>query len=389
MALKEYFEFHDRTKVVYGPGTATQAGSEATLLGGTRALVVTDKIIRGLGFADTVVSSLESAGVKVVQVFDEVPQDSSVQLIQQVYEDVKAKGGADICVCIGGGSVIDTTKMINLLLSEGGDLMADHQGAYIQSRPVQPVVVIPTTAGTGSEVTFAAVVKDHVNHMKLSFVSHFFAPSVAILDPEVTISMPAKITAFTGMDALTHAIESMHSLESEPVADALSMGAIMQINKFLPIAVKDGKNIEARGQMLIASMNAGLAFTNTMVGIVHGVAHSMGGVAGVPHGLANSLILPYGMEFNLDYCTDKYAMVAYAMGVAPTADEKADAIAGIKKVRELVAKVGLPTKLSEVGVKEDQLEDIAMTTMGDGTLFTNPRPVEDHEQVLDLLKKVF
>jgi len=389
MALKEYFEFHDRTKVIYGPGTAAQAGQEASLLGATRALIVTDKIIRGLGFADTVAKSVTDAGLKVVMIYDDVPQDSSVQVIQKVYEDTKAAGGADVCICIGGGSVIDTTKMINLLLSEGGDLMNDHQGAYIQSRPLQPLIAIPTTAGTGSEVTFAAVVKDHVNHVKLSFVSHYFAPNVAILDPEVTVSMPAKITAGTGMDALTHAIESMHSNECEPVADALSIGAIMQIEKFLPIAVADGKNIEARGQMLIASMNAGLAFTNTMVGIVHAVAHSIGGVCGVPHGLANSLILPFGMEFNIDHCTDKYAMVAHAMGVSHSGDDKKDALAGIAKVRELVAKVGLPTKLSEVGVKIEQLEEIAMTTMGDGSLFTNPRPVDDPQDVIDLLKKVF
>jgi alcohol dehydrogenase class IV len=126
-----------------------------------------------------------------------------------------------------------------------------------------------------------------------------------------------------------------------------------------------------------------------MVGIVHAVAHSVGGVAGVPHGLANSIILPHGMEFNLDFCADKYALSAYSMGVAPSGDEKADAAAGIAKVRELVSKIGLPTKLSEVGVTEDQLEEIALTTMGDGSLFTNPRSVEEHTEVLELLKKAF
>lgn len=389
MALKEYFEFHDRTKVIYGPGTTAQAGQEAKNLGGTRALVITDKIINGLGYADAVVKSLKDAGVAVAKVFDDVPQDSSVRIIQSLYETVKAEGGADVVIAIGGGSVLDTAKMVNLLLSEGGDLLADHQGAYIQERPLRPFIAIPTTAGTGSEITFAAVVKDHENHQKLSFVSHFFAPNVAILDPEVTLSMPPKITAFTGMDALTHAIETLVSTEAEPISDTLALGAIRMINEFLPVAVADGKNVEARGQMLLASCIAGLAFTNSLCGIVHATAHSIGAAAGVPHGLANSIMLPWSMEFNLDSCVDKFALSAYAMGVIPSGDKKKDAIAGIAKVRGLVRKIGLPAKLSECGVTEDMFDDISMATMGDGSLFTNPRPVEDPEEIIGLLKKAF
>lgn len=389
MALKEYFEFHDRTKVIFGAGTLEQAGREAARLGGTRALVVTDGIIRGLGFADAAAKSLTDAGVEVTRIFDEVPQDSGVEMIQSLYEELKEQGGADVTVAVGGGSVLDTAKLVNLLLSEGGDLMKDHQGAYLQARPLKPLIAAPTTAGTGSEVTFAAVAKDHANHVKVGFVSHYFAPDVALLDPKLTLSMPPSVTAATGMDALTHALESLVSSESEPVAEALACGAIRRINTWLPVAVADGGNIEARGEMLIASMVAGLAFTNTFVGIVHAIAHSMGGVAGVPHGLANSLILPYGMEFNIDFCADKYALAAYSMGVAPGGDERADAEAAIAKVRDLIGKIGLPVKLSEAGVAEDQLDEIAMTTMGDGALFTNPRFPEDYTEVLELLKKAF
>ncbi len=251
------------------------------------------------------------------------------------------------------------------------------------------MIAIPTTAGTGSEVTFAAVIKDHDSNMKVSYVSHFFAPNVAILDPNVTLSMPPNITAFTGMDALTHVIESLHSTESTPITDALSAGAIRSINTNLPIAVENGKDVEARGRMLIASCTAGLAFANSLVGIVHGIAHSIGGIAGVPHGLANSIMLPVCMEWNLDHCPEKYAISAHAMGVVPTGNAKADAVAGIQKVRELIAKIGLPTNLSEVGVTADQFEPIADLTMGDGTIYTNPRPVEDPADVVELLKKVF
>ncbi|HOX27530.1 MAG TPA: iron-containing alcohol dehydrogenase [bacterium] len=358
MALPEYFQFQDRTKVIYGQGTLSSVGEEAKLAGGAKALIVTDKIISKLGYAETVANSLRDAGIEVVMTYDDVPQDSSATMIQTLYEDVKKLGGADICVAIGGGSVLDTTKMVNLLLSEGGDLLDDHQGAYLQEKPLNPMVAIPTTAGTGSEVTFAAVIKDTEQHQKISFISPFFAPNTAILDPDVTLSMPPGITAGTGMDALTHAIEALHSATSEPVSDALALGAIRMINEFLPVAVKDGKNVEARGQMLIASTIAGIAFTNSMVGVVHAIAHSIGGIAGVPHGLANSLMLPWCMEFNLEYCTDKYAQSAYAMGVIPTGDPAADAETGIAKVRELISKTGLPTRLRDVGVTEEQFEDI-------------------------------
>ena len=189
MALPEYFEFHDRTKLIYGQGAIAQTGDEAKLLGGTKAALITDSIISKLGFADTVKKSLEDAGVEVVLVRDDIPQDSDVGIITGTAAQAKA-AGADICVGIGGGSVLDTMKMVTLILTEGGDLLEDHQGAYIQQRPLLPMIAIPTTAGTGSEVTFAAVVKDHDANMKIAYVSHYFAPNAGILDPNVTLTMP-------------------------------------------------------------------------------------------------------------------------------------------------------------------------------------------------------
>lgn len=388
MQLPQYFEFHDRTKIVYGPGTIKNTGEEAQKLGGAKALVVTDQPVKKLGLADKVMESLEKAGLETALLIDDIPQDSDAELVQEIYGRAEA-AGADFCVAVGGGSVIDTTKMVNLLLTEGGDLMKDHQGTYLQTRPLKPMIAIPTTAGTGSEVTFAAVIKSKAQKMKVSFISHFFAPSTAILDPDVTLTLPPGLTAGTGMDAFTHAVESMHSLQAQPVADALAMDAIRRIYEYLPKAVEDGQNREARGQMLIAACVAGLAFSNALVGIVHGIAHSVGAIAGVPHGLANSIILPHGMEFNIDFCTEKYAMAARAMGLAPGGDARADAEAAIEKTRGLIACIGLPARLSEVGVSEDQLEAIADTTMGDGTVFTNPRMVTDPAEVLDILKKAF
>lgn len=388
MQFQEYFEFHDRTKLVYGPGTIKQAGREARLLGGARAVLITDGVIHGLGFPNTIIKSLEDAGIEVVLVRDDVPQDSSVTIITETSAEAKARG-ADVCIGIGGGSVLDTMKMVNLLITEGGDLLKNHQGAYIQERPLKPMIAIPTTAGTGSEVTFAAMVKDHDSSMKLSFVSHFFAPNVSILDPNVTLSMPKQITASTGIDALTHGIESLTSTQATPITEALSAGSIGAVHACLPVAVENGGDVEARGRMLTASCQAGLAIANSFVGVVHGVAHSIGGIAGVPHGLANSLMLPVCMEWNMEYSLDKYAIAAHAMGVAPTGDARADATAGIQKVRDLISRLGLPVRLSEVGVTEDQLDAIADLTLGDGAVYTNPRPVEDTAEVLELLKKAF
>lgn len=388
MALPEYFEFQDRTKLIYGPGTFDQAGAEAKNMGGTRIFIITDAVMTKLGLTDRLKKSIEAAKIAVAGVYDQTPVDSDAQLIQTIYDQAKA-AGADLTIALGGGSCIDTAKGVNILLTEGGNLLDDHQGAYILERPLKPMLVIPTTAGTGSEVTFAAVIKDRAQNLKLSFISPYIAPNAAILDPEITLSMPASLTASTGMDALSHCIEALHSNTREPIADALALHGIRMISANLRAAVSEPKNLEARGQMLVASTIAGLAFTNALVGIVHGTAHSIGGVAHVPHGTAISIMMPWCMDWNLDFAADVYAQVAHAMGIAPTGDERADAEKGIAAVRKLTLDIKMPQKLSEVGVTEDQLAEIAGATMGDGSIFTNPRPVEDEEEVLALLKQAF
>ena len=388
MPLPEYFEFQDRTKLIFGPKTIDQAGSEIKNMGGTRVFIITDAVMTKLGLTERVKKSVESAGVALAGIFDQVPVDSDVEVVQQVYDLAKA-AGADIMIALGGGSCMDTAKGVNILLSEGGSLMDDWQGAYILERPLKPMLAIPTTAGTGSEVTFAAVIKDRSHNLKLSFISPFMAPSAAILDPDITLSMPKSLTAATGMDALSHCVEALHSTTREPISDALALHGIRMIAKNLRNAVKDGNDIEARGQMLVASTIAGLAFTNALVGIVHGTAHSIGGVAHIPHGVAISIMMPWSMEWNLDFCTDIYAEVAHAMGVPATGDDRADAIKGIAEIRKLSTEIGVPQTLSAAGAKEDQLEEIAAATMGDGSIFTNPRPVEDETEVLALLKQAF
>ena len=383
MPLPEYFQFQCRTKVIFGVGTINEIPDEIKALDSRRTLIVTDKVVRNLDFFKKIVNILESSDIKLVGIFDEVPINSEIEIVNKGYKLAKEKN-IDILIAVGGGSVIDTAKGMNILLTEGGDLLEDHQGVYLLKRPLKNLIAIPTTAGTGSEVTFAAVIKDSNQKLKISFISPYLAPNTAILDPNVTVSCPPKLTASTGMDALSHAVESIHSLQNELITDALALNAIRLINENLREAVNNGENIEVRGNMLIAANMAGLAFTNAFVGVVHAMAHALGGYCDVPHGIANSIMLPYGMEYNLEYCK-RYALVAKAFGIdirglsGKEAGKKA-----IDAVWQLTKDCDMPQKLREVGVKIEDLSKVAENAMCDGSIYNNPREatVEDIKKIL-------
>ncbi len=387
MPLPEYFQFQCRTKVIFGASTIKELPEEIILLGGKRAFIVTDKVVRNLDFFKKIVNILKSSDIKLVSIFDEVPVNSEIEIVNKGYKLAKEKN-IDILIAVGGGSVIDTAKGMNILLTEGGDLLEDHQGVYLLKRPLKNLIAIPTTAGTGSEVTFAAVIKDSNQRLKISFISPYLAPNTAILDPNVTISCPPKLTASTGMDALSHAIESIHSIQNELITDALALNAIRLINENLREAINNGENIEVRGNMLIAANMAGLAFTNALVGIVHAMAHALGGYCDVPHGIANSIMLPHGMEYNLEYCK-RYALVAKAFGIdirglsGKEAGKKA-----IDAVWQLTKDCDMPQKLREVGVKIEDLSKVAEDAMCDGSIYNNPREAKV-EEIEELLGKAY
>ncbi len=312
MTLPQLFEFQVRPRILYGPRSVREVGFEASKLGGTRAVIVTDKVLRKVGLAQKVADGLEGSGVTLVGIFDDVPPNSEVRVVEQGAAYAR-EAGCDLLIALGGGSVLDTAKGMNMLLAEGGSLL-DYEGAGLLTRPLGPFIAIPTTAGTGSEVTLAAVIRDEAQGLKLIFNSPFMMPDVAILDPELTLSLPPGLTAATGMDALTHAIEAIVSTAAQPLSDALAIGAIRLITANLRQAVHHGNDLEARGSMLLASNMAGIAFSNALLGIVHAMAHPCGGRYGVPHGVANSILLPYGMEYNLPACAPLLADVAAALG---------------------------------------------------------------------------
>jgi len=385
--LPDYFDFQVRSRIVAGPGQAAAFGNELRRLGGSRAFVVTDKVVGGLGFLDKVRKSVQEGGLEWAGVFDDVPPNSEFGVVMRGVEACREAGG-DVLIAVGGGSVLDTAKGMNVVLSLGGHV-TDYQGFGLIDRPLDlRFVAVPTTAGTGSEVTAYAVIRDDATQSKQTLVSNFLASDLAVLDPELTLSMPKGLTASTGLDALTHAVEAYLSTNWRPVSDALALHACELIARWLPRAVEDGSDLEARYWMLVASCEAGMAFSSAMVGCVHAMAHALGGLYEVPHGVANAVLLAPGMEYNRPVAEERLAGLARAFGAARGSDQTSDARAAVAFVRELCTRVGVPARLREVGVPEDGLERVAEAACLDAAIYTNPREATP-EELLEVLRGAY
>jgi len=373
------------TKIIFGPDSVNETGLQLDELGCKKALLVTDRDLAKSEIINRVKSAI---GKRLAGTFDEVTPDSGVHIVNRGAEIARSLG-IDSIVTAGGGSSIDTAKGIQICLKLGGKL-EDHEGFNIMTEKGVPHIVIPTTAGTGSEVTYAAVIKDHAQKRKLIFGDNHIIPDIAILDPVLISGMPPKLTAATGMDAFTHCVEAIHSLQREPIADALALHGIRLITEYLPRSVENGNDITARGQMLIAANIAGVAFSNAQVGIIHALAHAVGAKFNVPHGVANSILMPHCMLYNLDVAAERYAMIAEAMGlnVRGKTTEEAARMA-IEAIRELSKKVNVPQRLRDVGVPEDRLEECVPDAMSDGSIVYNPKFVTDPGDLLNILKEAW
>ena len=382
------FVYFGPTKIIFGSGSSTsELESEMSALGCSRAVVVTDQGIIKAGLSEKIIKTL---GEKCVGVFSDVPQDTGIDVVNRGAAFAREKG-ADIVISIGGGSVIDTAKCICILLTEGGSL-ANYEGIQLLTRPQTPHIVIPTTAGTGSEVTWIAVVYDKDKGQKILIVESYNAPRAAILDPQLTLGLPPLLTASTGMDAMTHAIEAMTSMQREPIADAMALHAIRLLSDYLPVCIKDGGNIRARGQVQMAATMAGWAFGNAMVGLVHAMAHSIGAVARVPHGVSCGIMLPYCMDYNIGDGEPEtvaiYAAIAQALGVSKRDDEPGSAaVAAVQEIFDLLRKIGHPLKLSELGVTEEDIIKAADLSIADGAIVNNIRYVTGKDEVLDIYRR--
>jgi alcohol dehydrogenase class IV len=377
------FVFTIPTKIRFGESGASCCGDYVQELGGHKVLIVTDAYISKSGKLKPLIDSIKSCTAIDPVVFSNVPPDSDVDCVNEG-ATLAREHGCDCILAIGGGSVLDTAKVINICLSLGGDLM-DHQGINNISKRLMPLIAIPTTAGTGSEVSFAAMVKDHAEHRKLMFASPFLAPDVALLDPLLIVSLPPKLTAATGIDAVTHAIECFVAAgTNSPMTDCMCLESLSMLKKFLLAATTDGANLEARSATLVASTMAGIAFTNSGVGIVHALAHSVGAKYGTHHGMTNGVLLPHGMRFNFAEAKGAYARLARYIQVTQDSDDEKAANALIDWVNGLLLELDLPKNLKELGVPKldaDSLGEISELASSDPAIMFNPREVTSEDMV--------
>lgn len=388
---KPYYEFFCPVKVIAGHAALEHIPFELATLGAKRPLIITDKGVRNNNLLVPIEAAFESSNTQIGGIFDDVPPDSSLETVRraaQIYRDQQC----DAIIAVGGGSVIDTSKATNILVSEGGDDLLKYSGAHNLPKPLKPFFVIPTTSGTGSEVTMIAVVSDTEKNVKLPFASYYLMPSAAILDPRMTQTLPPHLTAMTAMDAMTHAIEAYTCMAANPLSDAYATGAIKKISEHLFNVLDNPTDANGRLELAQASTMAGIAFSNSMVGLVHSLGHALGAVAHLPHGLCMNLFLPYVLEYNKEINGDKIGDLLLPLAGADIfaqtpAQQRADkTIATIQAMRDQIYSLTkLPRTLSETAkVTEAQFDEIAEKALNDGSIIYNPKEtsLEDLKQIL-------
>ena len=380
------YQFQTPTKIISGIGSTAEIIKELNDLHAKKVLLITDPGLVQAGVAQQVVEMLKQAAVEV-EIFDAVEPDPSIQVATKAAEMAK-NVKANVLIALGGGSAIDTAKSAALLVTNGGYLK-DYAGVNKVVKPILPLIAVPTTAGTGSEVTIFAVMSDPDKQEKFTISSALIAPAVAVLDPLLTLKLPPSVTAFTGMDALTHAIEAFTSSIAQPPTDALALSAIKLVLKHLPVAVGRGDNIKARDGMLQASLLAGIAFNNAFLGLAHAIASPLGGHFHVPHGLANAVMLPYVMEYNLPTAVRRYAEIGRALGLQAVGDTpRAVAEKTVAAITQLARDINIPEKLSNIGAKEELLPLVARDALKSIQLKFNVRNASEKE-ILALLQKAY
>jgi len=379
------FGYNCPTQVTVGHGSLSSISKAVVDLGGQRVMIITDPGVVKAGLVELVKNAL---GDFCVGVHDQIPSDPDLAAVDGATDAARALK-ADCIVSVGGGSVMDAAKGVCVTLKNGGKVN-DHLNLLVLSEPQTPHIAIPTTAGTGSEVTSAAVLTSHGAGRKQFLVDTHIMPNVAILDPRFTLTLPKGMTVTTAMDAMTHAVEAMTSTMSNPICDGLALQAIRLISQNLTIVAEDGQNEKARLNMQVAATMAGWAFTVAQVGLAHGMAHTVGALHHVPHGAACGIVLPGVMRYNVDHATAKLAQVAQALGVNTAGMSERDAaLAAADAVEALMKKVGHPMKLSEVGVPQEGLPICAFHAMADTAVIFNARPVNDPGEVLKLYTEAY
>ena len=387
---KAYYEFFCPVKIIAGHAALEHIPFELATLGAKRVMLITDRGVRSNQLLSPIEAAFETTDTKIACIFDEVPPDSSLETVRkaaQLYREQQC----DAIIAVGGGSVIDTSKATNILVSEGGDDLLKYSGAHNLPKALKPFFVIPTTSGTGSEVTMVAVVSDLEKNVKLAFASYYLMPHAAILDPRMTQTLPMHLTAMTAMDAMTHAIEAYTCMAANPISDAYATAAIQKITQNLFTVLDQPEHAQGRLELAQASTMAGIAFSNSMVGLVHSLGHALGAVAHLPHGLCMNLFLPYVLQYNKEKNGHKIAELLlplagpdiYAQTPAHLRADKA--ISTILTIRDRIYTLTkLPRNLRETSkVLQSQFDEIANKALNDGSIIYNPK-----EANLDDLKEI-
>jgi alcohol dehydrogenase len=390
--IPDYYEFSNRAKVLSGAHAIEQIPYELGAMACKRPMVVTNLELRSLGLVDVVLRALFDGGVEVGAIYDEIPVDSSVDVVNDLARAFR-EAGCDALLAVGGGSVLDTAKGASIVLTTGTNDLKEYMGTEIVSaRAMVPFVAVPTTAGTGSEVTGAAVIKDTARHVKMGFVSALLVPDVAVLDPRMTLGLPPRLTASTAMDALCHAVEAFSGRQANPLSDGYARAAVDLIRENLATVLSNGREERARLAMANAALLAGASFSNSMVGIVHALGHACGGQCSVPHGDAMGVLLPFGMEYNLDVVGERYGELllhlagAEAYAATPSSERPRSAIAAVRALLAIANEsAGMPLRLADVGMTAEQLPAIARAALDDGAMSMNRKDADEHD-LLGILK---
>jgi len=372
-----HFDFHSRTRLLFGENSLERLGELTAELGGKRVLLVTDAGLVKAGHADRVRQLLRQSGLEV-SLFDEAKENPTTRCVEAC-RDVARDFGAETLVALGGGSSMDTAKGCNFLLTNGGR-MQDYWGVGKASRPMKPLVAVPTTAGTGSECQCAALITDEVTHQKMACLDPKAAARVAVLDPVLTLTQPRSVSANTGIDALAHAVETAVTTRRQALSTTFSARAFQLLNRAFPRVMADGADLEARGEMLLGAALAGMAIEQSMLGAAHATANPLTARLGVVHGQAVGVMLPSVVRYNGQDPTvaglyRELVRTSVDPDVCPTAECAVGWLAD--RLEEMLRLAGLPDSLRSFGVVEAQLDELVEHALGQWTGQFNPRPVSD------------
>lgn len=379
------FHFFVRSNITFGRGAIEQLPEMIRNYGIKNIMVVYDNGVKAAGIADKVLEQIEKTGVSYT-IFDRVIPNPTNEVVEEAAALAKEKE-IDGFVAVGGGSSIDLAKAVNVLMTNPGTI-GQYGGMNMVKNACLPFIAIPTTAGTSSEITNVSALIDTEKVIKYVVIDNHIVPTDVIADPDFTRTVPAGVTAATGMDAITHAVESYISNEATPLTEYNSLKGLQILYENLPKVVADGTDMEAREQMMLGCIITGFGFSNANLGLVHGIAHTLSAHFGLAHGMANATVLPYVMEYNAQSCPEKMIQLAQAIGIEMSGKKEEDQYALAEELKKLIKKLQIKT-LSEQGIKEEDFDMLAEDVLKEPVLGFNPRQGITKEDILAILRKAY